>query len=60
MNEKEFKITQSLISSMEKNKFISDDFTNIRFKNYERKTTRGQEILEFVIEADLIKKKNKK
>ena len=45
---------------MESNELFSGDFTNIRFKNYERKINRGQEILEFVIEADLIKKKSKK
>ena len=59
-NEKGFQITENLISSMESNQLISSDFTNIRFKNYERKINRGQEILEFVIEADLIKKKSKK
>ena len=54
-NEKEFTIVENLINTLQTNEVISNDFTNIQFKSSERKITRGQEILVFVIEAKLNK-----
>jgi len=54
-NEKEFAIVENLIKTLQKNKTISKDFSEIKFKSSERKMTRGQEILVFVIEAKLNK-----
>ena len=54
-NEKEFSIVEDLINTLQKNEIISKDFSNIKFKSSERKMTRGQEILVFVIEAKLNK-----
>ena len=55
-NEKEFAIVENLIKTLQGNEAISKDFSEIRFKSSERKITRGQEILVFVIEAKLSKK----
>ena len=54
-NEKEFAIVENLIKTLQANKTISNDFSEIKFKSSERKITRGQEILVFVIEAKLNK-----
>lgn len=54
-NEKEFAIVENLINTLQGNEIISIDFSNIKFKSSERKITRGQEILVFVIEAKLNK-----
>jgi len=54
-NEKEFSIVENLIKTLQENKTISNDFSDIKFKSSERKMTRGQEILVFVIEAKLNK-----
>ena len=54
-NEKEFAIVENLINTLQGNEIISKDFSNIKFKSSERKITRGQEILVFVIEAKLSK-----
>ena len=54
-NEKEFAIVENLINSLQSSEIISKDFSNIKFKSSERKITRGQEILVFVIEAKLNK-----
>ena len=54
-NEKEFAIVENLINTLQGNEIISKDFSNIKFKSSERKMTRGQEILVFVIEAKLNK-----
>ena len=54
-NEKEFSIVENLIKTLQENKTISNDFSDIKFKSSERKITRGQEILVFVIEAKLNK-----
>ena len=50
-NEKEFSIVESLIKKIQNSDILSKDFISIKFKNAERKITRGQEILLFVIEA---------
>ncbi len=54
-NEKEFTIVENLIKTLQSNETISKDFSEIKFKSSERKITRGQEILVFVIEAKLNK-----
>ena len=54
-NEKEFAIVENLIKTLQENETISKDFSEIKFKSSERKITRGQEILVFVIEAKLNK-----
>ena len=54
-NEKEFAIVENLIISLQSSEIISKDFSNIKFKSSQRKITRGQEILVFVIEAKLNK-----
>jgi len=54
-NEKEFTIVENLIKTLQENETISKDFSEIKFKSSERKITRGQEILVFVIEAKLNK-----
>ena len=54
-NEKEFAIVENLINTLQSSEIISKDFSNIKFKSSERKITRGQEILVFVIEAKLNK-----
>ena len=54
-NEKEFAIVENLINSLQSSEIISKDFSNIKFKSSQRKITRGQEILVFVIEAKLNK-----
>jgi len=54
-NEKEFAIVENLITTLQSSEIISKDFSNIKFKSSERKITRGQEILVFVIEAKLNK-----
>lgn len=54
-NEKEFAIVENLINSLQSSEIISKDFSNIKFKSFQRKITRGQEILVFVIEAKLNK-----
>ena len=54
-NEKEFAIVENLINTLQANEMISKDFSEIKFKSSERKITRGQEILVFVIEAKLNK-----
>jgi len=54
-NEKEFAIVENLINTLQENETISRDFSEIKFKSSERKITRGQEILVFVIEAKLNK-----
>ena len=54
-NEKEFAIVENLINSLQSSEIISKDFSNIKFKSSQRKMTRGQEILVFVIEAKLNK-----
>ena len=54
-NEKEFAIVENLINTLQTNEIISKDFSEIKFKSSERKITRGQEILVFVIEAKLNK-----
>ena len=54
-NEKEFAIVENLINTLQSSKIISKDFSNIKFKSSQRKITRGQEILVFVIEAKLNK-----
>ena len=54
-NEKEFAIVENLIKTLQGNEAISKDFSEIKFKSSERKITRGQEILVFVIEAKLNK-----
>ena len=54
-NEKEFAIVENLIHTLQSSEIISKDFSNIKFKSSERKITRGQEILVFVIEAKLNK-----
>ena len=50
-NEKEFAIVENLINTLQSSEIISKDFSNIKFKSSQRKITRGQEILVFVIEA---------
>ena len=55
-NEKEFSIVENLIKTLQENEAISKDFSEIKFKSSERKMTRGQEILVFVIEAKLNKR----
>ena len=52
-SEKEFTIVENLIKTLQSNKTISKDFADIKFKSSERKMTRGQEILVFIIEAKL-------
>ena len=54
-NEKEFAIVENLIHTLQSSEIISKDFSNIKFKSSQRKITRGQEILVFVIEAKLNK-----
>ena len=54
-NEKEFAIVENLINKLQSSEIISKDFSNIKFKSFQRKITRGQEILVFVIEAKLNK-----
>ena len=54
-NEKEFAIVEHLINTLQSSEIISKDFSNIKFKSSQRKITRGQEILVFVIEAKLNK-----
>jgi len=54
-NDKEFSIVENLINTLQNNDVISRDFSSIKFKSAERKITRGQEILMFVIEAKLPK-----
>ena len=54
-NEKEFAIVENLINTLQSSEKISKDFSNIKFKSSQRKITRGQEILVFVIEAKLNK-----
>ena len=54
-NEKEFAIVENLINTLQSSEIISKDFSNIKFKSSQRKMTRGQEILVFVIEAKLNK-----
>ena len=54
-NEKEFAIVENLIIKLQSSEIISKDFSNIKFKSSQRKITRGQEILVFVIEAKLNK-----
>ena len=54
-NEKEFAIVENLINTLQSSEIISKDFSNIKFKSSQRKITRGQEILVFVIEAQLNK-----
>jgi len=54
-NEKEFAIVENLINTLQSSEKISRDFSNIKFKSSQRKITRGQEILVFVIEAKLNK-----
>ena len=54
-NEKEFAIVENLINTLQSSEIISKDFSNIKFKSFQRKITRGQEILVFVIEAKLNK-----
>ena len=54
-NEKEFAIVENLINTLQANEIISKDFSEIKFKSSERKITRGQEILVFIIEAKLNK-----
>ena len=54
-NEKEFSIVENLIKTIQENETISKDFSKIKFKSSERKITRGQEILVFIIEAKLNK-----
>ena len=54
-NEKEFAIVENLINKLQSSEIISKDFSNIKFKSSQRKITRGQEILVFVIEAKLNK-----
>jgi len=55
-NDKEFSIVENLIKTLQNNEVLSKDFTSIKFKSAERKITRGQEILMFVIEAKLLNK----
>ena len=54
-NEKEFAIVENLINTLQSSEIISKDFPNIKFKSSQRKITRGQEILVFVIETKLNK-----
>jgi len=54
-NEKEFAIVENLINTLQSSEIISKDFSSIKFKSSQRKITRGQEILVFVIEAKLNK-----
>jgi hypothetical protein len=54
-SEKEFLIIENLINKLQDSETISKDFSEITFKSSERKMTRGQEILVFVIEAKLSK-----
>ena len=54
-NEKEFSIVENLINTLQSSEIISKDFSSIKFKSSQRKMTRGQEILVFVIEAKLNK-----
>ena len=54
-DEKEFAIVENLINTLQSSEIISKDFSNIKFKSSQRKITRGQEILVFVIEAKLNK-----
>ena len=54
-NEKEFAIVENLINTLQSSEIISKDFSNIKFKSSQRKITRGQEILVFVIETKLNK-----
>ena len=54
-NEKEFSIVENLINALQSSEIISKDFSSIKFKSSQRKITRGQEILVFVIEAKLNK-----
>lgn len=55
-SEKEFSIVENLIKTLQENEIIAKDFSSIRFKKSQRKITRGQEILVFVIEAKLMRK----
>ena len=52
-SEKEFSIVENMIKTLQSSEIISKDFSEIKFKSSERKMTRGQEILVFVIEAKL-------
>ena len=52
-SEKEFSIVENMIKTLQSSKIISNDFSEIKFKSSERKMTRGQEILVFIIEAKL-------
>jgi len=52
-SEKEFSIVENMIKTLQSSAIISDDFSEIKFKSSERKMTRGQEILVFIIEAKL-------
>ena len=54
-SEKEFLIIENLINKLQDSEAITKDFSEIIFKSSERKMTRGQEILVFVIEAKLSK-----
>ena len=54
-NEKEFAIVENLINTLQSSEIISKDFSNIKFKSSQRKITRGQEILVFIIETKLNK-----
>ena len=54
-NEKEFSIVENLINALQSSEVISKDFSSIKFKSSQRKITRGQEILVFVIEVKLNK-----
>jgi len=54
-NEKEFAIVENLIHTLQSSEIISKDFSNIKYKSSQRKITRGQEILVFVIETKLNK-----
>ena len=55
-SDKEFSIVENLINTLQNNDVIAKDFSSIKFKSAQRKITRGQEILMFVIEAKLSKK----
>jgi len=55
-SEKEFSIVENLINTLQNNDIIAKDFSSIKFKSAQRKITRGQEILMFVIEAKLSQK----
>ena len=52
-SKKEFSIVENMIKTLQSSKIISNDFSEIKFKSSERKMTRGQEILVFIIEAKL-------